>query len=972
MTLTHARAAASTEFANQSSLDLGEEKTFTGVQKFVKGLPTPARLAVCGTIVVLSGGTGYAVGARLLPPLGQFAGALVLGGAGAAAAHVVNQSGIEAASTELHNALLKHHNLRQLRREEVDAVAAQYGVKVTDPRVMKELKEIYERFVTGVIPPGNDDLRGDEAETILRFKSALQLEDDEAAAVHMEIGRRLFRQRLETGDKETAVAERKTFQKLVYVSQLVFGEASKFLLPWKRIFKVSESQVDVAMRENALRLFQSQLASGGAETDLDSLRELRKYQLRCKLPDEVAANAFEAAARERIEGHVTKALEIVKARTRVKDLRKVTSELDAVREYNSALAAVSKKAAAGELVPGVGPVSLTGGETGRAMDDLKVLYQTYLSEALSDGRLEDSDARALTELRNVFGLGKREAEAITTDVTTKVYKRLLAEAVSGGALERAPSKAEFLEDLCDRLQFDPELAAKVHEAIYRQKLEQCVKDKTLSDDDVSALLRLRVFLCIPQSVVDAAHTEICGRIFTKVVDEALGAGTDGYDADMKRTIQQTSRGLRLSPQIALELTKKAVKGVFISYVRRAKGAGSAVETARELKKLVLFSNLTVSELLDDIRGGSGAPVVAAEAGDGVKEAATAAAAAAEEADGYEDESPMMQSLAKTRGPAKEGKAQREITLGDELDARNRSDLYQAFLVYCIQGEQSGVPMGTLIRVKRDMSDFTRLGQLGDILGMSPVEQAQVHQGLAEKAFKAQAQTLLADGQLSPARSQQLKAMAEQFGLPDEVARKVIQGITSGKMAGAIDQAVQRGQLTVKDIRELKESGVDIQAMVNVRARTHMFQKLVEKSLSDGTGEFDREEVYKKLPADLGLDPQKMVKEVTTLAKERLRGNLVSAAALLRQKKSKEVVGVLNNLLACDKAAPSPGPLAWAVREELLDLYSLYLTQPSPKPENKQRLRELLGIDESTGASLEEVVQSGSFSFDSHHEENFVF
>lgn len=33
------------------------------------------------------------------------------------------------------------------------------------------------------------------------------------------------------------------FQKLIYVSNIVFGEASAFLLPWKRVFKVTDSQV---------------------------------------------------------------------------------------------------------------------------------------------------------------------------------------------------------------------------------------------------------------------------------------------------------------------------------------------------------------------------------------------------------------------------------------------------------------------------------------------------------------------------------------------------------------------------------------------------------------------------------------------------------------------------------------------------------------------------------------------------------
>jgi hypothetical protein len=33
------------------------------------------------------------------------------------------------------------------------------------------------------------------------------------------------------------------FQKLIYVSNLVFGDASTFLLPWKRLFGVTDSQV---------------------------------------------------------------------------------------------------------------------------------------------------------------------------------------------------------------------------------------------------------------------------------------------------------------------------------------------------------------------------------------------------------------------------------------------------------------------------------------------------------------------------------------------------------------------------------------------------------------------------------------------------------------------------------------------------------------------------------------------------------
>jgi len=45
-----------------------------------------------------------------------------------------------------------------------------------------------------------------------------------------------------------------------------------------------------------------------------------------------------------------------------------------------------------------------------------------------------------------------------------------------------------------------------------------------------------------------------------------------------------------------------VRAIFLTYVRRARSAMSRTESARELKKMVIFSNLTVSQLLADIKG----------------------------------------------------------------------------------------------------------------------------------------------------------------------------------------------------------------------------------------------------------------------------------------------------------------------------------------------------------------------------------
>lgn len=41
-------------------------------------------------------------------------------------------------------------------------------------------------------------------------------------------------------------------------------------------------------------------------------------------------------------------------------------------------------------------------------------------------------------------------------------------------------------------------------------------DGELDEQDVAALLKLRVMLCIPQQTVEAAHSDICGSLFEKV------------------------------------------------------------------------------------------------------------------------------------------------------------------------------------------------------------------------------------------------------------------------------------------------------------------------------------------------------------------------------------------------------------------------------------------------------------------------
>ncbi|XP_073112675.1 protein TIC110, chloroplastic [Elaeis guineensis] len=943
----------------------GGRRELSGPQVLVDALPPPAMVASSVVIAAAALAAGYGLGLRFGGSrVAGLGGAAALGAASGAVVYALNSSVPEVAAVNLHNLVASYDDPTAVSKEDVEAVAKKYGVSRQDNAFKAELCDLYSRFVSSVLPPGGENLKGHEVETIIKFKEALGIDDPDAASVHIEIGRHIFRQRLETGDREADIEQRRAFQKLIYVSTLVFGEASKFLLPWKRLFQVTDAQVDIAVRDNAQRLYALKLKLIGRDIEANQLIDMRKSQLLYRLSDDIASEMFREHTRKLIEENISVALGMLKSRTKASTgTTVVIEELDKVLAFNDLLTSLSKHPEADQFAPGVGPVSLLGGEYDgdRKMDDLKLLYKVYAAESFPNGRLEEKKLVALNHLKNIFGLGNREAEAIMLDITSKVYRRRLSQAFSGGDLEAAPSKAAFLQNLCEELHFDPQKASGIHEEIYRQKLQLSVTDGELSEEDVTALLRLRVLLCIPQEVVDAAHADICGRLFEKVVKDAIASGVEGYDAEVRASVRKASQGLRLTKDAAMVIASKAVRKVFMNYIQRSRGAGNRIEAAKELKKMIAFNTLVVTELISDIKG-EPTTISAEPVKDDSKQT------------DEEDEWESLQTLRKTR-PRKELEAklgkpgQTEINLKDDLPERDRADLYRTYLLFCLSGEVTVVPFGAQITTKKDNTEYLLLNQLGGILGLTGKEIVEIHRNLAEQAFMKQAEVILADGQLTKARIEQLNEVQKQVGLPAEYAQKVIKNITTTKMAAAIETAVSQGRIGIQQVRELKEANVDLDSMISERLRENLFRKTVEEIFSSGTGVFDDEEVYQKIPSDLSIDAEKAKGVVQDLAKARLANSLVQAVALLRQRNREGVVSSLNDMLACDMAVPSE-PLSWSSPEELADLYCVYL-KSIPKPEQLSRLQYLLGISDSTAAMLRDTAERGALPI-GNEEEEFVF
>ncbi|KIY91916.1 hypothetical protein MNEG_16047 [Monoraphidium neglectum] len=164
-----------------------------------------------------------------------------------------------AAVVDLFNLLVALDDPSELTADDVSGVGAKYGINMQKEQ-MTGLQQIFGQYLENIIPAGDTQLRGDEAPKLILFKEALGLGDEEAAPVFIEVGRRLSRAGYETKERSQQFEQRKAFQRLIYVSYAVFGDQkAAFLLPWRRVFNLNDSQLFVARRDNARAIFNQHL-----------------------------------------------------------------------------------------------------------------------------------------------------------------------------------------------------------------------------------------------------------------------------------------------------------------------------------------------------------------------------------------------------------------------------------------------------------------------------------------------------------------------------------------------------------------------------------------------------------------------------------------------------------------------------------------------------------------------------------------
>ena len=226
----------------------------------------------------------------------------------------------------------------------------------------------------------------------------------------------------------------------------------------------------------------------------------------------------------------------------------------------------------------------------------------YLEECLArDNAFTDALEADAIDLRTIAGLGTKEAISIENEVKEKSYRKLLRDEVTSGRLDDAPSKAEVLGDLVDKVRWDGDAAMELHCTLYRQKLSTLLEKKSLTEEDDVELARLQRLLCVTMEDRNAMHKELCGSIFKEVVSTAMAGGIERFNYDDRVAVKRAFESLRLDRAMAKEIVEEVGRKYLLQFVTASRVQRDRVNSSKELKKMVFFSNIVVAPLVEDLK-----------------------------------------------------------------------------------------------------------------------------------------------------------------------------------------------------------------------------------------------------------------------------------------------------------------------------------------------------------------------------------
>lgn len=436
-----------------------------------------------------------------------------------------------------------------------------------------------------LIPPASVALAGDEHIKAREFLDAVGMPDEEAAPVHIDVGRSFFRQTLEYGDPKSQADGVKAFQKLVYVSSQLFGDLKAgYLCPWVARFDgVTPEQVSVAKRNGARMIMEGRINGefdGKLPATAEALKTLRDIQQNVGLSDEGCEALVSELLAESTDSALKSAVEDMKARgSNPREHARAMKTVDELLQRSRAFAELKRTVEPEMIVPGIKALSVEGTslEYG-SRNDLVDLFRFYMDSKMKgagDAVSAELDA-SLKELTKLLKLPEDRVEATRGTLVSKAYEKLLKDAVTSGRMDEAESPAAVLNHLLTRVGMPGEQALAMHEAFYKAKLRDCLADKRIDDEDVASLERTARLLCLTDDIVKGNDKVLKGDILRVSIRDALDLGEDKFDLEVAEEVKAQKNALRMSDEDALGLLEDMGRARLVQMINGARNKGAAL------------------------------------------------------------------------------------------------------------------------------------------------------------------------------------------------------------------------------------------------------------------------------------------------------------------------------------------------------------------------------------------------------------
>jgi len=521
------------------------------------------------------------------------------------------------------------------------------------------------------------------------------------------------------------------------------------------------------------------------------------------------------------------------------------------------------------------------------------MYRIFLSDCLSDRKVDEDEEVSLRRLRTILKLSDEEAQRAYKSAAGPVYRKLVNDALTENKLD-TETKSN-IEEVRSDLGLALDISKGISIDLYKDKVRNLVQgNRIIQESEAQDLFLIREFIGMDQADNYRAGLERLRNRLALAKDDADAAFHNVVKQRMKVYVERALSHVEKRSQFRGQNENRDVGED--PTIKRA-GATLGMDTGGlsvELSNLVDFyvrNKLVVEEEI--------------EIGEEKRKI--------------------------TRYP---------ITLRDEIPEKVYNELYKQYLVQCFSASSRGEKQRL----------FAALDQLGSILGMTEPEVAAIHANIGQLIYKNYVTQALSKGPLDEKDTEFLANIEKMLSMQSEQCASIMKDAKENRVSLMFEQVLQAPKVLPESIKKARETAalLDVDIVgdldISVDQRARLFGVEVDAAIDRGELTAEKRTVVETVGKALQIPEEKSRSVLLDCIQRRCLSHMVQAAASLRQERSETAVSELRTMLRYGKLLPSKvraPAVSTGEKQELFLLFQAFVITDGTMTENAKDEIELL-------------------------------